>query len=85
MRFRNMDGLVFGEFAEHLSKELKKALDEEGKDDTLSVDSLLKPRPPPEKSPDEDEFLKLHDGNYLKAKEAGELDPDSPSIKETGV
>jgi len=80
-----MDALVFGEFAEHLSNTWRKALDEDGKDDTLSIDSLLKPKPsPPEKRPDdEDEFLKLHDGNYLKAKEAGEA--ESPTVKETGV
>jgi hypothetical protein len=79
-----MDALVFSEFAEKLTEAWKKALEEEGKDETLSLDSLLKPKPsPPEKRPDdEEEFLKLHDGNYLKAKEAGE---EPPNVKETGV
>ncbi len=92
--FRNLDGLLFGEFLEELTVELKKAVDAENKDDTMSLNSLLghsreKEKEPP--TPDEDEFLKLHDGNYLKAKEAeqeqeqAEKDKDSNSDKRTDV
>ena len=84
----NMDALVFSEFMEEVTKQLRKAIDEENKDDTLSMDSLLsKPKlaanpnaatnededvldsVPDAKNKgddDEDEFLKLNDGNYLK-------------------
>ena len=68
-----MDALVFGEFCEHLSAILQKAIDEENKDDTLSLNSLMKLHKPDPKTPkpeDEEEFLKQHDGNYLKASEA---------------
>lgn len=70
-----MDALVFGEFCEHLTNQLQKMEDTAGKDDTLSMSSLLKPRSetPQERPEDEQDFLKAHDGNYLKAKEAGEL------------
>ena len=70
-----MDGLVFGEFFEHLTTEMRRAVNQE-MGDTLSLESLDKERrrrdddrrrPRPE---DEEEFLRLHDGNYLKAKEA---------------
>ncbi len=82
--FRNVDALVFGEFFEELSTEMKKAVEEEGRDgDTISLNSLLRGDSRPgdrgdgEKPPkDEDDFLKLHDGNYLKAREAGESDGD---------
>lgn len=74
-----MDALVFGEFCEHLSSILQKAMDDENKDDTLSLNSLMKLTKPDPKTPkpeDEEEFLKLHDGNYLKAKEAAEAGAD---------
>ena len=64
-----MDGMVFGEFMEHLTKILKKALEDENKDDTLSMHSLFKPQPETERPEDEEEFLRLHDGNYLSQKE----------------
>ena len=71
-----MDGLVFNETLVHLTKALRKALEEEDKTDTLSLQSIIKadtlPDPNEERPEDEEEFLKLHDGNYLKAKEAGE-------------
>lgn len=66
-----MDGLVFGEFMEHLSKTLQKAIDEADKDDTLSMHSLFKPEASEkERPPDEEEFLRLHDGNYLTGPDA---------------
>ena len=46
---RNMDSLIFGEFCEHFSAQLQKALDEDGKDDTLSLNSLLKLHKPGKK------------------------------------
>ena len=73
---QNMDALVFGEFMEELTKRLRKAIEEETKDDTLSLDSLLS-KPKELKSninkadDDDDDVLKLNtDGNYLKPKEA---------------
>lgn len=73
---KNMDSLLFGEVLEHYSEILQKELDSEGKDDTLSLRSLMrdKDEKPDLPDDDDDEFLKLHDGNYLKAKEAGEVD-----------
>ena len=69
-----MDALVFGEFFEHLTTALRKTMEDEDKDDTLSLNSLLKAKHNDDdddgdrkKRPeDEEEFLKLHDGNYLK-------------------
>lgn len=72
-----MDSLLFGEVLEHYSEILQKELDSEGKDDTLSLRSLMRDKDEKPDLPDDDdddEFLKLHDGNYLKAKEAGEVD-----------
>ena len=78
-----MDSMVFGEFCENFTSELARAEESEGKDDTMSLRSLLKPKddsPPPE---DDDDFLKLNDGNYLspKAQEAAEAaKPTAPSL-----
>ncbi len=73
---RNMDSLTFGEFMEALTKQLKK-YESQKADDTISMQSLLKPKIP---DPDSEslassvkEFMRDHaDGNYLKAREAGE-------------
>ena len=65
-----MDGLVFGEFMEHLTKVLRKTIEAEEKDDTLSLESLLpKPEtgaPPPPLPDDEQEFLRQHSTDQLK-------------------
>lgn len=66
-----MDSLVFNETMVHLTKALRKAIDEEDKTDTLSLRSLAKSGLyDKEKPEDEQEFLKHQDEDYSKAKEA---------------
>lgn len=56
---------------EQLTKHMKKHIKDEGKvDDTISMSSLLKAKPDYDDK-DEEDFLKLHNNDYLdKAREA---------------
>ena len=69
--------MTFGEFMEQLTKHMKKYQEDAGKvDDTISMASLLNQKPPDEADgplpSDEEDFLKLHNSEYLRAREAGE-------------
>lgn len=63
-----MDGQVFGEFMEHLSSTMRKTLDRESGEDTISMTSLFKSDKAKDSAVDDDDgdhLLRLDDGNFL--------------------